>query len=200
MQIATIEMQINALQEEEGKIKDEINIYQRRIENAPTVEKELNALNRDYENSQDRYAEFSNKLMNAKVVEEMEGTQRGQRFSITSAAYLPEKPSKPNRFAILLLSCLIALGLSSAFVVVQESVDDSIKTSSNLKELTGVPVFASVSYIVTDQEKRSSRFKRLSWTFIAICILGAGLYCLDKYFIKLEQLWTFIINRLQMIA
>lgn len=200
MQIATVELQINALHEEKGKIKDEIKVYQRRTENAPGIEKELNALYRDYDNSKNRYAELSNKLMNAKVVEEMEGTQKGQRFSITSPAYLPQKPSKPNRSAILLLSFLIALGLSSALVVVQESVDDSIKTSSNLKELTGVPVFASVSYIVTDQEKRSSRFKRLSWTFIAICILGAGLYCLDKYFIKLEQLWTFIITRLQMIA
>ncbi|MHC4215093.1 MAG: GumC family protein [Planctomycetota bacterium] len=199
-QIETVQMEIIALQKEKEKIKDEVNTYQRRIESSPGIEKELNALYRDYENSKNRYAELSNKLMNAKVVEEMEGTQKGQRFSITSPAYLPQKPSKPNRSAILLLSFLIALGLSSALVVAQESVDDSIKTSSNLKELTGVPVLASVSYLVTDQEKRSSRFKRLSWTFITICILGAALYCVDKYFIKLELLWTFILNRLQMIA
>ena len=130
----------------------------------------------------------------------MEGTQKGERFSITSPAYLPQKPFKPNRFAIMLLSLLIAVGLSSALVVVQESVDDSIKTSSNLKELSGVPVLASVSYILTDQEKRSNRFKRLGWTFFTICILGAVLYCVDKYLIELEQLWTFILNRLQMIA
>jgi uncharacterized protein involved in exopolysaccharide biosynthesis len=200
MQIATIEMQINALHEEKGKIKDEINTYQRRIEKAPAIENELNTLYRDYDNSKNRYAELSNKLMNAKVVEEMEGTQKGQRFSITSPAYFPQKPSKPNRSVIILLSLLIAMGLSSALVVAQESIDDSIKTASNLKELTGVPVLASVSYIVTDQENKSKRFKRFCWIFISVCILGGALYCVDKYLIELEQLWTFILNRLQMIA
>ncbi len=199
-QIETIQMEINALQEEKDQLAHELDVYQQRIEGTPYVEKELNALTRDYHNSKNRYAELSNKLMNAKVVQGMEGEQKGERFRITSPAYLPQKPSKPNRAAIMLFSLLIAVGLSSALVVVQESVDDSIKTSSNLKELSGVPVLASVSYILTDQEKRSSRFKRIGWTCITIFILGAVLYCVDKYLIKLEQLWTFILDRLQMIA
>jgi succinoglycan biosynthesis transport protein ExoP len=199
-QIETIQMEIKSLREEKDQLAHELDVYQQRIEGTPHVEKELNALTRDYENSKNRYAELSNKLMNAKVVQGMEGEQKGERFRITSPAYLPQKPSKPNRSAIMLLSFLIAVGLSSALVVVQESVDDSIKTSSNLKELCGLPVLASVSYILTDQEKRSRRFKRIGWTCITIFILGAVLFCVDKYLIKLELLWTFILDRLQMIA
>ena len=199
-QIETIEMEINSLKEENERIKNEINTYQQRVEKAPAVEKELNALYRDYDNLKNKYAELSNTLMSAKVVQGMEGEQKGERFSITSPAYLPQKPSKPNRTAILLLSFLIAVGLSSGLVVAQESIDDSIKAASHLKELTAVPVLASVSYILTDQEKRSSRLKQFGWAFVTLCILGGALYCLDKYVLKLEQLWTFILSRLQMIA
>ena len=90
-----------------SKLDSEIDEYQRRIEIIPAVEKELKALTLDYENQKRNYVEISNKLMNAELVQEMEGEQKGGRFSITSPAYLPEEPSKPNRLMIIILSFII---------------------------------------------------------------------------------------------
>ena len=73
----------------------EIDEYQIRIEKAPIVEKELNALTRDYENLKRKYSEISNKLMSAELAQEMEGKEKGERFNITSPAYLPLEPTKP---------------------------------------------------------------------------------------------------------
>jgi succinoglycan biosynthesis transport protein ExoP len=199
-QVETIEMEIGALQEEKKSLMDEINTYQKRIESTPHVEKELNALTRDLENFKGKYVEMSNKLMNAKVVQEMEGKQKGERFSITSPAYFPQKPTKPNRFAILLLSVLIAIGLSSVLVVAWESIDDSVKTSDQLRVLTGVPVLSSVSYIVTDQERRFRRLKKLGWGVAVVCCIGIAAYCVDRYLIELEALWSFVLDRLKMIT
>jgi len=196
----TLTMEIAALEEEKQKLRNEIDGYQERIEIGPVVEKNLNSLNRDYDNMKNKHADLSNKLMNAQVAQEMEGKQKGERFSITSPAYLPEKPSRPNRIAIMLISLLIAIGISSTLIVVQESMDDSLKTSSQLKELTGVPVLSTVSYIVTDQEKRRMRIKRLGWTVAAICLLGPALYYVDRYLIELRELWTIIMDRLTMIV
>ncbi|MEJ2731846.1 MAG: hypothetical protein P8185_25600, partial [Deltaproteobacteria bacterium] len=152
------------------------------------------------ENFKGKYVEMSNKLMNAKVVQEMEGKQKGERFSITSPAYFPQKPTKPNRFAILLLSVLIAIGLSSVLVVAWESIDDSVKTSDQLRVLTGVPVLSSVSYIVTDQERRFRRLKKLGWGVAVVCCIGIAAYCVDRYLIELEALWSFVLDRLKMIT
>jgi len=138
--------------------------------------------------------------MNAQVAQEMEGKQKGERFSVTSAAYLPMKPSKPNRLAIILLSFLIATGLSSALVVFQESIDDSIKSSDQLKVLTGVPVLTSISYIVTDQELKAKRLKRLGWTLVLLLLIGSGLYGVDQYIIKLNEIWSRLLERIMMIA
>lgn len=199
-QIESTEMEMQELEKDKAKLSNEIDLYQTRIQNTPHVEKELNSLNREYDNLQRNYVEMSKKLMNAQVVQEMEGEEKGERFSITSPAYLPQKPSKPNRFAIILLSFLIAIGLSSVLVVTFESVDNSIKTSDQVKILTGVPVLSSITYIVTEREKKMIVLKRLGWGFIAICFIVAAMYCVDRYFMELEHLWTFILNRLKMIA
>ena len=199
-QIEATEMELKAILEEKESLSNELNAYQQRIEATPQVEKELNALTRDYENLQRKYVEMSNKLMNAQVVQELEGKNKGERFTIISPAYLPQKPSKPNRFAILLLSFLIAIGLSLILAVVQEGIDNSIKTSDQLRKLSGMPVLSSFSYIVTDEDRKLSRLKRLGWGFAVICCVGATLYCVDKYLIELNQLFAFIVNRLKMIA
>jgi hypothetical protein len=191
---------MKSLREDQIALDKDIAVFERRIANAPFVEKELNALNRDYENSQRKYADISNKLMNAQVAKEMEGKQRGERFTVTSAAYLPMKPYKPNRLAIILLSFLVAIGISSVLVVMQESIDDSIKSSDQLRTLTGVPVLTSISYIVTDQEIKSKRLKRIGWFFVASLFIGAGLIGVNQYVIKLTEIWSIVLERIMMIA
>ena len=95
---------------------------------------------------------------------------------------------------------IIGITLSSFLMVIQEGNDKSIKTTNQLNKITGVPVLTSVANIVTEQEKRSIRVKRLIWTFICLGLVVAALYCIDTYFIELEQLGTIILDRLKMVA
>jgi uncharacterized protein involved in exopolysaccharide biosynthesis len=199
-QIESYGMDIEALQKDKEEMLTEIQTYQSRLAKAPNVERELAALTRDYENLQKKHSEISNKLMDAEASKTLEGKQQGERFSITSPAYLPLKPTKPNRFAILLLSFLIALGVGSLFAVFREGLDNSVRSTWQLKEITGVPVLTSIAYIVTDEEKRSNRLKVMGWLLLLFIIVGAGLYCVNQYVIKLDALWAFIIERLKMFA
>jgi uncharacterized protein involved in exopolysaccharide biosynthesis len=199
-QVESYQMEIDALQKDKADLLAEVQIYQSRLARAPNVERQLAALTRDYENSQKKHGEISNKLMDAKASRELEGKKQGERFSIASPAYLPLKPTKPNRLAILLLSFLIAFGVGSLLAVFREGIDNSIRSASQLKEITGVPVLTSVSYIVTDEEKRSNRLKILGWFLILFIVIGAGLFCVNQYVIKLDDLWTIILDRLKMFA
>ena len=134
-QLETIGMEIKALHDDRLKLASDIEEYQIRIEKAPIVEQELNALTRDYENLKRKYAEISNKLMSSELVQEMEGKEKGDRFTITSPAYLPIEPSKPNRLMIIVLSFALAIGIGIAFVAFIEYINDSIKTSNQLQQL-----------------------------------------------------------------
>jgi uncharacterized protein involved in exopolysaccharide biosynthesis len=206
-QIDSIKMEAEALRENNKKILQEIDKFQRRVEKAPVVEKELNALLRDLDSAQKKYSEVSNMLLEARVTKDLEGKQQGQRFSITSSAYLPVKPFKPNRLLIILLSFFSAFILSTFFIAMREGMDDTVKTTDQIKGITGVPVFASVSYIVTSEEKRARRHKKFLWSLAIFLVIGIALVVVDRYVIdfdnlvlKFDQIWTIVLERIRMIA
>jgi uncharacterized protein involved in exopolysaccharide biosynthesis len=199
-QIETIGMEIKALEENKATSISKMEEFQIRMENIPNVEKEFSVLLRDYDNLKREHAGISGKLVNAELVQEMEGEEKGTRFSITSSAYLPEEPSKPNRLMIIVLSFLLAIGISSGFAVFRENFDDSIRTPNQLKELTNVPVFSAISYIETSEEKRQRRVKNLIWAVAALSCIGIFLFIIDQYFMRLDQAWEVVIERIMLLA
>ena len=199
-QIETIDIQVKALQEDRIELMSDIDEYQKRIENASVNEQELNALTRDYQNLKQKYAEISNKLMSSELVQEMEGKEKGDRFDITSPAYLPLKPSKPNRLMIIVLSFALAIGISTAFVAFQEYTDDSIKTPNQLKQLTNFPVFSNISYIENDEEKRKKRKRILILAGAAAVCVAIALLIVDQFFIELDQAWEVVVERIMLIT
>jgi uncharacterized protein involved in exopolysaccharide biosynthesis len=199
-QINSINMQINAIKEDEEKILQSIAEYEKRIEISPIVENEFHTLTRDYETLKDKYKEILNELMSAQVAKNVEGTQRGQGFIIASPPYLPTKPYKPNRLAIILVGLIIAIGIGFIITAFQESMDNSIKATDQIRQIIGAPVLTSISYIVTDREKRNRRLKHTAWLLFVIMCVGAGLYLVNQYVIELEYLWSVILERIMMIA
>jgi uncharacterized protein involved in exopolysaccharide biosynthesis len=199
-QVKSIKMEINELQNDKKHLVKEIEKYQTKVSNSPLIEKEFTEMTRDYESANNKYQDLYGKYMGAKVAQEMEGKQQGERFKLVSKAYLPSKPFKPNRLIIISLSLIIGITLSSFLMVIQESSDKSIKTIDQIKKITGIPVLTSIETIVTEQERKSIRVKRLIWSFICIGLVVAVLYCIDNYFIQLEQLGTIILDRLKMFA
>ena len=199
-QVNAINLEIQAIEEDKKNISASLEKYQERIQKAPVLEKELNALTRDYEASKIKYQEILTELMAAQAASEVEGKQQGERFVIASPAYLPTKPYKPNRLMIILVSLIIAIGASFIFAAFQEGLDDTIKTADQLKQITGVPFFSSISFITTDSEKRLKRLKKLAWFLIIIACVGVASYFVNENVIKLDYLWSIIVERLKMIA
>ncbi len=199
-QLETLEMQIRNLRDAKPRLLSEIEDYRIRMERAPIVEKELNALTRDYETLKQKYAELSNKLMNAQLAQEMEGKEKGERFNITSPAYLPQEPDKPNRRMIIILSFVLAFGFSTTLVALQEGLDVSVKSSNQLKQLTNIPVLSTISYIETDKERREHRLKSLVWIGTALSCAGIALFFIHQFVINLDRLWQVFVERLLMVA
>jgi uncharacterized protein involved in exopolysaccharide biosynthesis len=199
-QINAIKTEMLSIEEDKKNIAQSIEKYQKRIEKAPVVEQEFNALTRDYEAVKNKYNELWNELTAAQVAQKVEGKQRGRRFSIASQAYLPTKPYKPNRLAVILVSFLIAIGTSSLFAAFKESMDNSVRSTDQIRQITDVPVLSSISYIVTDSEKRVRRFKIFGWLFLIFIVVASGIYFADKYIINLEDLWSVFLERIKMIT
>jgi uncharacterized protein involved in exopolysaccharide biosynthesis len=198
-QINSVSMNIDAVEEDLKQISQSIEKYQNRIESIPINETKFKELTRNYKNLQEKYSEISNQLMAAKVSQEMEGTQKGSRFTITSPAYLPLKPTKPNRLLVLILTFIVGLGISYSFIAIQEGMDNSIKSRNQLKNVTGLPVLASISLIETKEEKNSRKLKKAGLIFLFGSIFAGIFYYIHLNFIEIGHLWSIFLERIQMI-
>ena len=101
---------------------------------------------------------------------------------------------------IIVLSFLLAIGISSGFSVILENFDVSIRTSDQLKQLTNMPVLSTISYIETAEEKRRRKVKNLVWAGAAISCVGLALFVIDHFVMGLDQAWRVVIERIIMIA
>lgn len=198
-QLASTDLEIKNFNLKSNRIREEIEGYQKRMKHGPIVEKEYNNLTRDYESARSKYNEIMNKLMEAKISEGMEETQRGERFTITDPAYLPEKPYKPNRIAIVLLGFCLAFGASTLFAAGNEYLDKSVKSADELHALTGVPVFSVISYVESDREKRNRRLTRGIWIICTLVVMGGALMVVNTFLEPLDSLWPKILNKINMI-
>ena len=189
-QFVTADMELKRLLQDREETKQDLEEYYRRVEKAPLVEKEYIELTRDYANAKRKYDEILGKLMAARVAKEMDDTQRGERFTITDPAYLPGKPYKPNRIAIILIGFVLALGAGVGLAAAQEYTDHSVKTANEVNDLTGVPVFSVIPLMQTDEERRARRIKRIVLVLVAVGVIALALEWVNRFEMPLDILWT----------
>jgi uncharacterized protein involved in exopolysaccharide biosynthesis len=193
-QIASINSSIRNLMEDKQDIERELDKYRQRIIKAPMVEKEYSELTRDYATTKAKYNEIMGKLMTANVARGMEEGQFGQRFEIKNYSFLPKKPYKPNRIAIILLGFVLASGLGIGFAGIQEFFDHSIKNEKELYHAAGIPVLSVISKVETLQEKMRWWFRRCAWTVMVIVLLLIGIKMVDVHIVPVDELFDVIMN------
>jgi uncharacterized protein involved in exopolysaccharide biosynthesis len=195
-QVVSADTEINNLNQDTIKINEMIEEYQRKIEHAPIVEKEYNELTLDYANAKKRYHEILNKLLEARVAQEMESQQQGERFSITDPAYLPSKPYKPNRLAIVLLGLVLATGAGLGGAAFKEATDHTIKSSTEIAKFEGVDLLVTMPYTPTSEESRHQLFKRLATVTWCMGIVGIVLVAVDRLVYPLGDVISIVFERL----
>jgi uncharacterized protein involved in exopolysaccharide biosynthesis len=195
-QIISADLEIKNLTEDLNNTNDLVLNYQSRVEKAPVVEQEFSELTLDYNTSKKRYNEISGKLLQARVAQEMELQQQGEHFTITDPAYVPTRPSKPNRLAIILLGFVFAAGAGLGGAAIKEALDHTIKSSNEIAQFEGVDLLVTMPYTPTSEENRHLWFKRLAAVTWCMGIVGIVLVAVDKLVFPLGDLFSIVFERL----
>lgn len=195
-QIVSADLEIKNLYDDLVQINESIKEYRRRIEIGPIVEQEFNDLTLDYNNAKKRYDEISGKLLKSRVAQEMEIQQHGEHFTITDPAYVPTKPVKPNRLAIMLLGFVLATGAGLGGAAFKEATDHTIKSSRDILKLQGIDLLTTMPYTPTSEEIRQLWFKRLATVTWCLGIVGIVLVAVDRLFFPLGDLFSIVFERL----
>jgi uncharacterized protein involved in exopolysaccharide biosynthesis len=197
-QLEAANSELRSLRELRKELKDKVSDYEERLTKSPQVEREYRDLTRDYDNAMAKYKEVKAKQLEAELAEALERDNKGERFSLIEPPQLPEKPSKPNRLAILFLGFVLSLAGGVGTVAVAEALSDSIKDVNGLTRVTGEPPLITIPYIEIEAEKeKQDLYKKLAIKIGLVAIVLAII--LFHFFIKpLDVLWYVVMRRLGM--
>jgi polysaccharide chain length determinant protein (PEP-CTERM system associated) len=160
-QLNEVNTELKILNERREQIEREITIYNRRVENTPRWEQEIIQVQRQAEGLRERYQDLQSKLSAAQLTQNLENTQKGEKFQIFDPASFPLDPAKPNRLLILAVGLAGAFGIGLLLAIAAEFVDQKFWTSKEIPELLGLQVLGEIPEILSEDEVK--RKKALRW-------------------------------------
>jgi polysaccharide chain length determinant protein (PEP-CTERM system associated) len=127
---------------EQERLKEQVKLYQSRIQLSPLVEQEYKQLTRDYDMALRFYNELLAKRNQSQMATNLERRQQGEQFRVMDPANLPEEPAFPNRplFAASGLGIGLALGLGIALLL--EFLTKVIRTEMDVDSYLHLPTLA----------------------------------------------------------
>jgi len=146
--------EIAAKSNDEKAIRENIALYQSRLEAAPVREAELTELTRDYDTMQQIYRTLLGKREDSKVAANLEQRQVGEQFRVLDPARVPERPFSPDRGKINLLGAVFGLLLGLGTTALLEYFDNTLKSEEDVRLLLGLPVVATIPVLGVQETAR----------------------------------------------
>jgi polysaccharide chain length determinant protein (PEP-CTERM system associated) len=155
-QVHNLELVIAEKAREQAQIKEQIKVYQDRVQSTPGVEQQFKELTRGYQTALDSYNVLQKKRDESAMASDLERKQQGEQFRVLDPANLPDNPSFPNRplFAAGGVGGGLALGLAIAFLL--EMRDSSLKTERDVEFTLHLPVLAMIPEIEVVSARKGS--------------------------------------------
>ncbi|MBK8184112.1 MAG: hypothetical protein IPK63_15035 [Candidatus Competibacteraceae bacterium] len=183
VKLAEEEATIASLSVRATEFKKRYDELHNQVNTLPKVEAELTALNRDYELNRSKYDDLVARRESARLSQQAEESRQDVRFQVIEPPRVPLKPSWPNRLLLMTLVLVggLAAGIGLAFLMMQlwPTFDDR---RGLRQQITDVPVFGSVSLVLSPHALRRER--RMAATFASVAglllLVYASLLAVEK--------------------
>ena len=172
-ELQKLDKQIADRTDAEQKLRANMALYQKRIEEAPARDAELTELTRDYRTLQSMYTSLLAKKEDSKVAANLERRQIGEQFKILDPARLPERPSSPNRRQLQLVAVGLAVGFGIALAALMEYLDKTLKSEMDVRAALNLVVLAGIP-ILAEVDGRSGRRWKLVAISAAVLLMAAA--------------------------
>lgn len=162
--------------------------YEQRVEKfkilvntLPAVETELKRLNRDYAVNKKNYDALVARRESAKMSDDAEQTGDNVKFKVIDPPRVPSSPSGPNRLLFSSLVLLAGLGAGVVLAFLLSQIRPAVFDRHSLREVTGLPVFGSVSRVWTPglMVKRRMELGAFSLVIATLILTYAGVLLLQ---------------------
>ena len=151
----------------------------------------LNELTEEKSISQGYYQEIRRQLGEAELKTRVEETQAGLALVIIKKPQIPTGPIPFQRTPKIVFGLIISLFIGTGLAYTSESMDNSIKSASELRELLHTPILGSVDRIATIGEVRLKMFRK------NIIIISLIVFALSAKFLLKLKLFQLIFSFLK---
>ena len=180
----------------EAQLRAKLSEYETRLTATPQVERQYQALQREHEAAVNEYNKIKGKQREAELAEQLEIRNKGERYSLISAASLPDTPYKPKRILIALFGIIVAFTGGIGTAVVTEALDRTVRGAKTLIALMNAPVLGVIPYIENSSDRSARRRRRIvTAVAVALCLSCAGVI-IQTQVSPLQQVWSVMIDRL----
>ncbi|MEA2084740.1 MAG: GNVR domain-containing protein [Thermodesulfobacteriota bacterium] len=170
-----IEIAIASQIAEKMRLEEEADFLYEKLHAMPEVAREYSELTTDYRSAKMHYDTITQKLLSAKVSQGMEDEKMGEVFEVVEPAYLPEKPAKPNRWALIIIGMFLGLGGGIGMVFIREFTDHRVHDVGMLERLVDIPILAVISVMQTTEYLAKQRRRKIIMMSSIFAGLIAGL-------------------------
>ena len=177
--LARAQAELKTLKDEEVMLRRLIADYEGRVQNAPKRQDELQQLSRDRESIKERYQTLLKHYEEARLAESLEQGQKVEQLRILDPAIPTRQPWAPNRFWLLTIGFIAAVGLAFAVVVAAERFDTSFHTVDDLRAFVTVPTLAVIRRLPTRSNVRTGWLRPALVTLaflVSVALIVGGAY------------------------
>ena len=190
---------ISSLEEEKERFESQSRDTYEKLQAMPEVARKYNEFDMDYRSAKAHYYEIMQKFLAARVSQGMEDEQMGESFKVVEPAFLPEKPYKPNRLAIILIGGVMGIGAGVGLACLKEYADRTVLDSALMEKISGLHVLAVISTMRTEEQIRKLKRRKIIFAVstvmtISVILILIHFFVMDFYVFN-AKLQRFIKSR-----
>jgi uncharacterized protein involved in exopolysaccharide biosynthesis len=167
-------------QKEQDKLNTELANFQSRIEASPINEQKYMSMMRERGVAAQHYEELQHKEQLAKQGIDINNRKAGENLDLLDPASLPETPTAPNRWQIVMFGAVGGLLAGVAMAGAKEMKDTSLKNLKDVRAYTNLPVLSSIPLLENALlVRRKRRLAYVAWAvavIIGLCGTAISLY------------------------
>jgi polysaccharide chain length determinant protein (PEP-CTERM system associated) len=182
-----VDAKLEALRADEERLRDQIAVYQSRVDRVPQREQELQEISRNYTATKELYSSLLKRSEEAELTGTLEH-RKGEQVRLLDPATTPTQAAAPNRIRLVMFGALLALATAAVITTVAERIQTVFHTTDELRGFTRVPVLASIPLIVTRADLvrrclRSSLLTASALLGLALVIVASHHFATDNEFL-----------------
>ncbi len=155
VQLDSLDIELAALQRNKRQLQTETRQLDVTIQVAPEVERRYLELTRDLDIARQQYEDTMARRMAVERAGALEDSKIAERYVLTKAPSLPYKPAFPNRSLIIIVGLFLGVSLGMVAGIIAEAIDDSIRSTRDMRTIIGAPPIAAIPLIQTTAEVRA---------------------------------------------